>query len=358
MPISGQDEIGGLEQALNILRARAIEAADLRNRLEAAVLDRTADVVAEMQSANAARADAEAQSRAKTHFLARMSHEIRTPLNGLIGLLDLLAGDERDAKRRARLEVALTSARDLQAMTEDILAFSVTEDGQDQAERDPFDPVALARGLGAHLEVLAANKGLRAEVEIDPALPPALLGAAPKIRQVMMNLLSNAVKYTAQGGVTLSVTAHPAPDGQHEIAFAVRDTGPGMTAEETRHAFDIYGRSRSARQNGVVGVGLGLAIVRQLTDAMGARCMFRPGRGRAVASRLSCDWLKPLWPRFRCHSRCCSRAAASACWWWMTILSTVWWRGGIWNGWAAASPKLKPGRPRLMLPGRADLTRC
>lgn len=281
MPISGQDEIGGLEQALNILRARAIEAADLRNRLEAAVLDRTADVVAEMQSANAARADAEAQSRAKTHFLARMSHEIRTPLNGLIGLLDLLAGDERDATRRARLEVALTSARDLQAMTEDILAFSVTEDGQDQAERDPFDPVALARGLGAHLEVLAANKGLRAEVEIDPALPPALLGAAPKIRQVMMNLLSNAVKYTAQGGVTLSVTAHPAPDGQHEIAFAVRDTGPGMTAEETRQAFDIYGRSRSARQNGVVGVGLGLAIVRQLTDAMGGalHVSTRPGQG-------------------------------------------------------------------------------
>lgn len=281
MPISGQDEIGRLEDALNILRDRTQEAARLRDRLEAAVIDRTAEVVSEMQSANAARADAEEQSRAKTHFLARMSHEIRTPLNGLIGLLDLVALDETDTARRARLGMALTSARDLQAMTEDILAFSVGEDGQNEALRVAFGPAALARGLGAHLEVIAAEKGLAAVVEIAEELPAALIGEPTKIRQVMVNLLSNAVKYTERGQVALTVACRPARDGRQEISLAVRDTGSGMTAEETRQAFDIYGRSRTARQSGVRGVGLGLAIVRQLTDTMGGelRISTAPGHG-------------------------------------------------------------------------------
>jgi two-component system sensor histidine kinase TorS len=281
MPISGQDEIGRMEQALNTLRDRAEEAAQLRGRLEAAVIDRTAEVVAEMRSANAARADAEEQSHAKTHFLARMSHEIRTPLNGLIGLLDLLAADEADATRRARLDVALTSARDLQAMTEDILAFSVGEDGQDRSPLLAFDPAALARGLGEQLTVIAAEKGLEPVIEIADPLPPALLGEPTKIRQVMVNLLSNAVKYTLRGRVVLSVSCRPAGQGRQELGLSVRDTGPGMTAEETRQAFDIYGRSRSARQSGIRGVGLGLAIVRQLTDAMGGelRVSTAPGQG-------------------------------------------------------------------------------
>lgn len=281
IPISGADEIGRLEAALDVLRDRAAEAASLRGRLEAAVIDRTAEVVAEMQSANAARAEAEEQSRAKTHFLARMSHEIRTPLNGLIGLLDLLAADEADAARRARLEVALTSARDLQEMTEEILTFSVGEEGQDQTRLAVFDPAAVAQGLAAHLGVIAAEKGLQAVVRIGPDLPAALVGEPAKIRQVMMNLLSNAVKYTAQGSVTLTVAARRTAQDRQELSLAVRDTGPGMTEDETRQAFDIYGRSRSARQSGVKGVGLGLAIVRQLTDAMGAelRVSTEPGRG-------------------------------------------------------------------------------
>lgn len=297
MPISGHDEIGRLEKALNVLRRRADEAARLRHSLEAAVLDRTAEVVTEMEASNAARAEAEAQSRAKTHFLARMSHEIRTPLNGVIGLLDLLAADEDDPARRARLQIALTSARDLQVMTEDILAFSAGEDGQGQDQQAAFDPGALARGLAEHLEVLARAAGLHPVRRIAADLPPALMGFPTQIRQVVMNLLTNAVKYTPWGEVRLIVSCRAlGEDGREivgpskaadadaalfEVSFAVSDTGPGMTAVETHQAFDIYGRSRVARQQGVPGVGLGLAIVRQLTDAMGGelRVSTAPGRG-------------------------------------------------------------------------------
>ena len=282
MAISGHDEIGRLEKALNVLRRRTEEAARLRTSLESAVLARTADVVAEMQSANAARAEAEEQSRAKTHFLARMSHEIRTPLNGVIGLLDLLAGEEADPVRRARAETALTSARDLQSMTEDLLAFSSGEDSRAEAGLAAFDPARLARGLGAHLEVLARAKGLLPAVAIADDLPRWLLGKPVQVRQVVMNLVSNAVKYTETGEVGLTVECRPCPGADlHEISFAVADTGPGMTAEEARHAFDIYGRSMDARRRGIRGVGLGLAIVRQLTDAMGGelRVSTQPGQG-------------------------------------------------------------------------------
>ena len=288
MPISGHDEIGRLEKAVNVLRRRTDEALRLRQNLEAAVLARTAEIVAETRSANAARAEAEEESHAKTHFLARMSHEIRTPLNGVIGLLDLQVGDEPDPTRRSRLQTALTSARDLQALTEDILTFASGEDKAPQARLVAFAPAALAKELGEHLRVLAHAKGLDVGIEIAETLPAALLGEATRIRQVIVNLISNAVKYTRNGGVRLVVSHRPAAGGLHDIAIAVIDTGPGMTAEETRHAFDIYGRTVDARRRGVDGVGLGLAIVRQLTDAMGGelRISSAPGRGSSFALAL------------------------------------------------------------------------
>lgn len=289
MPISGHDEIGRLEKAVNVLRRRTDEALRLRHSLEAAVLARTSEIVAETRSANAARAEAEEESRAKTHFLARMSHEIRTPLNGVIGMLDLQVGDEPDTARRAQLQTALTSARDLQALTEDILTFASSEDHAPITQLMAFAPATLAKGLADHLQVLAQAKGLIVGIEIAENLPPALMGEPTRIRQVMINLISNAVKYTLVGEVRLMVSHRPVSGGVlHEIAFRVADTGPGMTAEETRHAFDIYGRTVDARRRGVQGVGLGLAIVRQLTDAMGGelRISSAPGRGSSFTLAL------------------------------------------------------------------------
>ena len=289
MPISGHDEIGRLEKAVNVLRRRTDDALRLRQSLEQAVLARTADVVAETRSANMARAEAEEESRAKTHFLARMSHEIRTPLNGVIGLLDLHAAEESDPARRARLQTALTSARDLQALTEDILTFSSGEETAAQTRLGAFDPARLAQGLAEHLQVLARTKGLLVTVQIAETMPPALLGEAARIRQVMVNLISNAVKYTHKGEVRLLVSHRASAGGRmHDIALSVVDTGPGMTAEETRHAFDIYGRTVDARRRGLAGVGLGLAIVRQLTDAMGGelRVSSTPSRGSSFTLAL------------------------------------------------------------------------
>ncbi|WP_193142809.1 ATP-binding protein [Meridianimarinicoccus sp. MJW13] len=270
IPISGHDEIGRMEKALNILRRRASDALRLRDSLEEAVIARTGDVVREMQASDKARAEAEAANRSKTEFLARMSHEIRTPLNGIIGMLDLLETEVQDSDRKARTRTALNSARDLLDITNDVLNFASNEDRTNRDNPVHFRLRELVGQMGHQLQSLAAQKGLDAVVDLSETAPPALFGDVVKIRQIVGNLMSNAVKYTRSGTVMLLVE-HAIDDrsGQPVLSFVVADTGIGMSPEAIAHAFDAYARADSAKRAGIEGLGLGLAISRSLTEALG-----------------------------------------------------------------------------------------
>lgn len=266
--ITGQDEIGRLEKALNVLRARAQQARRLRDQLETTVRTRTRELVDEMQAADAARAEAEQATRRKSEFLARMSHEIRTPLNGVIGMLELAAADRPDDQ--PRIATALTSARDLLQITNDILTYASAGRAQVGAAPVHFRLRDLIGQLYAPLQALAAAKGLAASVDLAEDAPPVLLGDVVKIRQVLTNLISNAVKYTAAGRVSLIVDHAPDPaTGAPVLAFTVADTGAGMTPDQVARAFDDYSRADWTARAGVEGVGLGLAIARRLTEVMG-----------------------------------------------------------------------------------------
>lgn len=270
LPITGHDEIGRMEKALNILRGRARDAARLRANLEEAVIARTGDVVAEMRASDAARAEADAANRAKTEFLARMSHEIRTPLNGIVGMLDLLRDEVSDAHVRERLQSVHRSARDLVEMTNDILHFASSSDRANRGNPVHFRLREVVGQLGHQLQSLAAAKGLEVAVDVAEPAPPLLYGDVVKIRQVVGNLISNAVKYTARGRVTLSVDYAADPESsQPVVSFLVADTGAGMTQEGIDRAFDAYSRTQEARRAGIEGLGLGLAISRTLTESLG-----------------------------------------------------------------------------------------
>jgi two-component system sensor histidine kinase TorS len=267
--VTGHDEIGRMEKALNILRRRARDAARLRDSLEAAVVARTGDVVAEMQASDTARAAAEAANRSKTEFLARMSHEIRTPLNGIIGMLDLAVAEEGGGAG-TRSRTALTSARALLEITNDILTYASADDPANRGNPVHFRLRELVGQMGHQLQSLAAVKGLEVVVDLPGDAPLALFGDLVKIRQILGNLVSNAVKYTRRGMVSL-VVDHALDDGGHPvISFTVADTGSGMTQAAIDHAFDAYMRTDSARRAGIEGLGLGLAISRNLTQALGA----------------------------------------------------------------------------------------
>ncbi|WP_415184490.1 ATP-binding protein [Phaeovulum sp.] len=284
--ISGNDEIGRMEKALNILRRRAAEAARLRNRLEEAVIARTGDILREMHDSNAARAEAETANLRKSQFLARMSHEIRTPLNGFIGMLNLLVLDEQRPDERARLHVALESARNLLEITNDILTFASAGEEQGGSTDVHFFLRKLIGQLALQLEALAGAKGLTAVVDLAEDAPPVLFGDLVKIRQVVTNLISNAVKYTPSGRVSLLIDhARDPATGAPVLAFTVADTGVGMTRAAADRAFDAYSRAASARRAGVEGAGLGLAISRRLTEQIGGALDFESAPG--VGSRFT-----------------------------------------------------------------------
>jgi signal transduction histidine kinase len=223
----------------------------------------------------------------KSRFLGRASHELRTPLAAIQGYAELLLEEadvhgEPPATMRRDLERIVEAARHLAGLVDELLDISRIETGKLDLHMASVDLEGLVEDVAAMMQAAASMAGTRLTVRCEPGLRPVRTDPR-RARQVLLNLLSNAIKFTGAGQV--EVRASPAqadPGAWAEIE--VRDTGPGMTADEQQLAFEEFWRGK----NDLPGVGLGLAIARRLCSEMGGSIAVSatPGVGTAFVVRL------------------------------------------------------------------------
>jgi signal transduction histidine kinase/ActR/RegA family two-component response regulator len=237
----------------------------------------------ERLAAERARARAEEANRAKTVFLANMSHELRTPLNAVLGFTQLLDRQpDRSASDRRHLATIQRSGEHLLGLINDVLSLSRIEAGVLALDVATFDLNALVANVCELMRLRAEAKDLWLRVEV-AELPPAVVGDARKLSQILLNLLGNAVKFTAQGGVTLRVRWH---EGIGE--FEIEDTGPGIGGDERTHLFQPFVQTESGRA-AKEGTGLGLALSRDMARLMGGDIRLASIAGEGARFVLTCQ---------------------------------------------------------------------
>lgn len=210
-------------------------------------------------------AQAHAANRAKDEFLATLSHELRTPLNVILGWAALLRQAPHDESRIAHaLEIIERNARQQAQLIDDLLDVSRIVTGKLRLDRRPVPFAPLVASVVDALRPGADAKGLT--IALGQLAPTStVMGDADRLRQTVWNLISNAIKFTPSGGtIFVDLTR-----SEHYVRLCVRDTGIGIDPEFLPHVFERFRQADSSTTRVHNGLGLGLAIVRDLVELHG-----------------------------------------------------------------------------------------
>ncbi|UOQ65500.1 hybrid sensor histidine kinase/response regulator [Hymenobacter volaticus] len=268
-------------------------------QLETTVRERTQELrqqKAHIEDMNAelvvARDIAEASRRAKAQFLANMSHEIRTPMNAVIGLTHLLRQTPVSSEQNEYLEAVQSSSQNLLVIINDILDSSKIEAGKLSLEHTAFRLPELLRRVASMFQFATESKHLYFKLEIEPAVPAAVLGDPVRLNQVLVNLVGNAIKFTTTGGVTVRV--YPTTDAatnQQVVRFVVQDTGIGIPANKLEAIFEDFSQANTSTTRQFGGTGLGLSIARNLVELHGGKLWVESEEGHGSAFSFEIPYL-------------------------------------------------------------------
>jgi CheY-like chemotaxis protein/nitrogen-specific signal transduction histidine kinase len=221
--------------------------------------------------------------------LATFAHEVRTPLTGILAISDLLATSDLDERERRWVDTIKAGAEHLASLA--TLFVDAARSGRSGfgVRQDFFDLRTLAHSVGDSLAGRATAKGLQSRVEISEKLPGFVTGDPVRLRAALENLIDNATKFTEQGGVALSVrpTGEAKCKGKVGVAFAVSDSGIGLTLAEIKRLFRPFSQANVKIAARFGGAGLGLSSVKQLAGAMGGDIAVTPRRGGGTTFTLT-----------------------------------------------------------------------
>jgi CheY-like chemotaxis protein/nitrogen-specific signal transduction histidine kinase len=219
--------------------------------------------------------------------LAAFAHEVRTPLTGILAISNLLATSDLDERERRWVDTIKAGAEHLASLATLFVDAARSSGPGLTVRHDFFDLRTLARNAGDSLTGRAAAKGLQSSVEISEKLPAFAVGDPVRLRAALENLIDNAVKFTEQGSVTLAVSPLRAPRGKIGVAFAVSDSGIGLTLSEIKRLFRPFSQANVSIASKFGGAGLGLSSVKQLARAMGGDIVVTQRRGGGTTFTLS-----------------------------------------------------------------------
>lgn len=227
---------------------------------------------------------AEAESKARTEFMAVMSHEIRTPMNGVLGMTDLLYDTAPTPRQLQYLDIINSSGKALLNIINDVLDYSKIVSNKMELESIDFDLYQLVQDCVAIFSHVADQKEIETFCVFSPNTPSSIKGDPTRIRQVLVNLLGNAFKFTDKGIVRLKVSVDVKAELQNEsdllLHFEVQDTGIGIPESAQERLFKSFSQADNTISRHYGGTGLGLSISKKLIELMGGGIGVRSVEGK------------------------------------------------------------------------------
>lgn len=254
-------EVSTIDITFNGHAARLAAVVDVTERVRA--LERQEEL---LNTLKVAKEEAERANELKSSFLANMSHEIRTPLGAMIGFADLLRDrDISDEDRSTFIDIMVRNGHQLSHLINDILDLSKVESGHLTIECVEVVPRELVQEVVSLLSVKAMEKGFPISLTVEDSVPTRILTDPLRLRQILTNVIGNAIKFTQKGQVGIRVF-----NSENEtIAFEVKDTGIGISREDTNKLFRVFRQADDSVSRKFGGTGLGLVLSRRLAQALG-----------------------------------------------------------------------------------------